>query len=1065
MENKALIIGSTRAGLQAAKNLADCGVEVHLIESKPFLGNRGEYLLPDYLLNTRFLEILKHPKITTWTNTVVEEIDQINGNYRAKLNQYPRYIDLTKCTACGECVQVCPITIPGTNQKAIFLGGQPGCAVIEKKGISPCTNACPAGIHVQGYVALIAQGRYLEAYHLIHDALPFPSVCGRVCNHLCETACTRSQLDQAVNLMGLKRYVADWVYENREKISQDQIINIIQESAKSNTSGKKVAVIGAGPAGLTAARDLGRAGHQVTVFDDNPEPGGMMRVGIPPHRISYEQLDWEIGQILAEGVALKLNTWVDDIPGLLTNGYDAVLIATGAHESVKVPIEGANHPDNWLSLNFLKKACLGEKIPLSGRQVIVLGGGDVAMDAARVAIRLGTSDVKLVCRGMRASFNEIQEAEEEGVDILKGRVFQRILITNGEIIGVECLEADVGDIVDGKRQFTELPGTEHLIPGDLVIWALGQKPDFSFLPQDGSIAEFSHQGIQADNRMMTTTPGIFTAGDVRRGTTFFVVDAVGEGHQAARAIHQYIMEEGEQESTVHRQEIILTDETMHKRLAQKQSAQQKRAAVPHLSLKERENNFSEVDLALGEKQALQEAGRCFDCGPCSECMACLDVCDPGAIIHTQEGSTPLLDVGGVILADDETSELDFKNLTRISGEDVISGSAAAFKVLKDLGKSRSLNAHQVYPPHSMLEDPGERIGLILCQCGEQISNYVNLGSIAENALNWQGIAAVNQVSFCCSEDGAANINQIIRDQDLNKLILAACSCCSLDQVCYSCTYQRLRCKESFGVFSSLQSQLEVEFINIREHSAWVHSEDLNTATSLTETLIRSAHARIHSSQRAKPYISERSKNVLILGTGPAGDTCSKGLTLLGIPNEKTEYHPDRMLRVGGYYQINENGTERQADLLVLAPANKKEQNRLVKAHHLTNGRFVLDQNTGPYKLMDFGVVICPPGIDPIMAGEAAAAQIAAWISRINNQTRTKAAEVDWSRCRACSTCLEVCGFGIPEIVDDSFGRHAQIDPGLCLGCGICSAQCPSGAITPGSTSESVLGDILDIILT
>ena len=179
MENKALIIGSTRAGLQAAKNLADCGVEVHLVESKPFLGNRGEYLLPNYLLNTEFLEILKHPKITTWTNTVVKEIDQKNGDYRIVLDQYPRYIDLTKCTACGECVQVCPITIPGTNQKAIFLGGQPECAVIEKGGISACTNACRAGIHVHGYVALRFVRFILDSKTCLYRSLIFPNLCLR----------------------------------------------------------------------------------------------------------------------------------------------------------------------------------------------------------------------------------------------------------------------------------------------------------------------------------------------------------------------------------------------------------------------------------------------------------------------------------------------------------------------------------------------------------------------------------------------------------------------------------------------------------------------------------------------------------------------------------------------------------------------------------------------------------------------------------------------------------------------------------------------------------------------
>ena len=246
---------------------------------------------------------------------------------------------------------------------------------------------------------------------------------------------------------------------------QEELRDLEQKhpSGEDETGKKRVAIIGAGPAGLTAARDLVRAGYRVKVFDANPKAGGMMRVGIPPHRLPYDHPEWEIQQILAEGVELQLNTWVDDIPGLLEDGFEAVLIATGAHKAVKVSLENADHPDNWLSLDFLKKVCLGKEINLEGRKVIVLGGGDVAMDAARSAVRLGKPDVRIVCRGLRASFNEIKEAEEEGIQVIRNRVFKKVIVEKGKIAGVECLEAEVGDIVDGKRQFAECPGTEHLI--------------------------------------------------------------------------------------------------------------------------------------------------------------------------------------------------------------------------------------------------------------------------------------------------------------------------------------------------------------------------------------------------------------------------------------------------------------------------------------------------------------------------------------------------------------------------------------------------------------------------
>ena len=210
MNNQVLIIGCTPAGLQAAQDLANIGLHVNLVENSPFIGSDQNSNLPDHLKNTFLLEILKNPRIKVWTNTDIDQITRVNGGYLVQLQQHLRFIDLSRCTACGDCVDVCPVTIPGTDLKAIRFGGQPDCAVIEKEGISPCTNACPAGIHVQGYVALINQKRYREAYHLIYESLPFPSVCGRVCNHYCEQACNRSQLDDPVNLMALKRYVADW---------------------------------------------------------------------------------------------------------------------------------------------------------------------------------------------------------------------------------------------------------------------------------------------------------------------------------------------------------------------------------------------------------------------------------------------------------------------------------------------------------------------------------------------------------------------------------------------------------------------------------------------------------------------------------------------------------------------------------------------------------------------------------------------------------------------------------------------------------------------------------------
>ncbi|MDY6878608.1 MAG: FAD-dependent oxidoreductase, partial [Chloroflexota bacterium] len=365
--------------------------------------------------------------------------------------------------------------------------------------MAPCRDACPTGQRAQGYIALIRERRFADAYRAIKEDNPFPAVCGRVCNHVCEDACSRGKVDEPVSIMRLKRFVADWAFEHPDEVRAALRPKIEAEEQGPAPTGKKVAIVGSGPAGLTVAQDLRLNGHEVTVFEALPVAGGMMRVGIPAYRLPYDLLQREIDEIINLGIELRLNTRVDDVAALKEDGYDAVFVGVGAHSDIPLGIAGIDLPQMLAATDFLRDASLGRYPDLMNKKVIVLGGGDVAMDAACTAVRIGTMqadeqgggppEVRIAYRRTEAEMpareEEIRQAKEDGVifDWLVSPV-EVVADEEGNVCSLGCTRMELGEPDEsGRRRPVVIEGSEFLMEADIVIPAIGARPNLECVPE------------------------------------------------------------------------------------------------------------------------------------------------------------------------------------------------------------------------------------------------------------------------------------------------------------------------------------------------------------------------------------------------------------------------------------------------------------------------------------------------------------------------------------------------------------------------------------------------------
>jgi len=472
------------------------------------------------------------------------------------------------------------------------------CSALFK---SPCQNTCPVGMDAPAYIALIRANRLADAYKVLLRTNPFPSVCGRVCDHQCQTKCRRGQLDEPIAIKFLKRYITD----NAPRPT----IESLPVSRK-----ERIAVVGGGPAGLTAARDLARRGYSVTVFEELPHLGGMLRYGIPEYRLPRAVLEREIDDVRTLGVQFRTSTRVGkDIPFKdLRKEYDVLYLAVGAHQSQRLRIAGEDLKGVYGGVEFLRQINLGNGVEV-GSRVAVVGGGNSAIDAARSALRRGAQDVVILYRRLRqdmpAQAQEVAAAEEEGVRILFLVVPTEIIGVKGKTVGVRCQRMRLGAFdASGRRRPEPIEGSEFVLDVDMVIAAVGQVPDVSFLPKDISVTKGNTIEVNSGGETRTPVEGVFAGGDAVTGPAT-VIWAIAAGKKAAAAIDASIRERngeppyrGPEEEWIDIPQII--DE---------EAQEQPQARMPEMEKGERRGSFGEVELGYPEEEALKESMRCLRC--------------------------------------------------------------------------------------------------------------------------------------------------------------------------------------------------------------------------------------------------------------------------------------------------------------------------------------------------------------------------------------------------------------------------------------------------------------------
>jgi len=658
-----MVIGSGIGGMESSIKLGDMGYKVLLVEKEASVGGRMILLSKVFptldcascISGPKMSSTINHPNITTKNYSEVMGITRDGGGgFTATVRENSTFVDWNACTGCSKCETACTVAVPDqfnydlVARRAAYIAfpqAVPKKAVIQRAGTSPCIDTCPAGIKAHGYVSLIRSGKYEEAFQLVLDATPLVGTLGRACYAPCEGECGRGDLDAAIPIRRLKRFVADRHYAqtNGPGIEPPE------------PNGKSVAVVGSGPAGLTAAWQLARLGYQVRILEAEAQPGGFLRHALPTYRLPQEVVEQDIANVTALGVEIVCSTPVHDLEALKAEGYDAVLLATGTPLATSLGVPGEESTGVFTGLDYLRQVSLGQAsqaTDLTGKRVVIVGGGNVAMDTARTARRMGALEVRVAYRrgreGMPAHIAEVDDAETEGVafEFLVAPV-SVVSDPAGAVSGLRCQKMQLGAPDEsGRRRPEPVAGSEFVIACEAVISAIGMTPDHA--PYESLTTVAKGNRITVDpTTLQTEVPYLFAAGDVTSGASD-ITRAVGAGRRAAHTIDNFI--QGRPLGGFPALDNLLGVVDKKEVLARQTRYTEREPVVAGTTFSPAPGDFGELEPAMTEAEALAGAGGCLDCGVCSECQECVKACPADAINFDKRDEITDFTVGAVVVS-------------------------------------------------------------------------------------------------------------------------------------------------------------------------------------------------------------------------------------------------------------------------------------------------------------------------------------------------------------------------------------------------------------------------------